>query len=71
MYFSISNQIALRWRIEKEVISGKGQFICGNKICNEKEGLRSWEVNFAYIEQGQKKNALIKLSKLTSCHAET
>lgn len=56
-------QIALRWRIEKEVISGKGQFICGNKICNEKNDLRSWEVNFAYVEQGIKRNALIKLSK--------
>lgn len=56
-------QIALRWRIEKEVIEGKGQFICGNKKCTEKEGLKSWEVNFAYEEQGERKNTLIKLSK--------
>jgi protein FRA10AC1 len=40
-----------------------GQFSCGNRKCNEKNGLRSWEVNFAYIEDGEKKNALIKLSK--------
>lgn len=40
-----------------------GQFICGNKKCSECEGLRSWEVNFAYLEDGQKKNALVKLSK--------
>lgn len=55
-------QIALRWRIEKEVISGKGQFSCGNKVCTSETGLRSWEVNFAYVEHGEKKNALVKLS---------
>lgn len=59
-----SNQIALRWRIEREVVTGKGQFICGNKKCDERAGLRSWEVNFAYLEHGEKKNALIKLSRL-------
>jgi protein FRA10AC1 len=62
------NKIALRWRIEAEVISGKGQFECGAKRCSEKDGLRSWEVNFGYVEQGQKKNALVKLRKfLTFC----
>ena len=49
--------------MEKEVIVGKGQFICGNKKCEETEGLKSWEVNFGYVEHGQKKNALVKLSK--------
>ncbi|EOX96681.1 Uncharacterized protein TCM_005877 isoform 2 [Theobroma cacao] len=38
-----SGKIGLRWRTEKEVISGKGQFICGNKHCNEKEDLASYE----------------------------
>lgn len=42
-----------------------GQFFCGNKRCDEKEGLRSWEVNFGYIEHGEKRNALVKLSKLS------
>ena len=41
-----------------------GQFVCGSKKCPEKEELRSWEVNFAYVEQGEKKNALVKLRKL-------
>ncbi len=45
------------------MVEGKGQFSCGNKRCDEKEGLRSWEVNFAYMEHGEKKNALVKLSK--------
>ena len=41
-----------------------GQFQCGNKRCEKEEGLKSWEVNFAYVEHGEKKNALVKLSKL-------
>lgn len=40
-----------------------GQFQCGNKRCENQEGLKSWEVNFAYVEQGEKRNALVKLSK--------
>jgi hypothetical protein len=39
-----TKQIGMRWRIEKEVIEGKGQFICGEKRCNAAEGLRSFEV---------------------------
>uniref|UniRef100_H0V2T9 FRA10A associated CGG repeat 1 n=1 Tax=Cavia porcellus TaxID=10141 RepID=H0V2T9_CAVPO len=57
------NKFGFRWRIEKEVISGKGQFFCGNKCCDTKEGLKSWEVNFGYIEHGEKRNALVKLRK--------
>lgn len=51
----------MRWRIEKEVVIGKGQFICGSRACEERDTLRSWEVNFAYLEHGAKKNALVKL----------
>lgn len=61
------NKVALRWRIEKEVIIGKGQFECGNKKCKNKEQLKSWEVNFGYIEHGQKKNALVKLRLCPEC----
>uniref|UniRef100_A0A8B9C2Y5 FRA10A associated CGG repeat 1 n=1 Tax=Anser brachyrhynchus TaxID=132585 RepID=A0A8B9C2Y5_9AVES len=57
------NKFGFRWRHEKEVISGKGQFSCGNKHCDEEEGLKSWEVNFGYVEHGEKRNALVKLSK--------
>ncbi|XP_013113804.2 protein FRA10AC1 homolog [Stomoxys calcitrans] len=55
------NKIALRWRTEAEVVAGIGQFQCGSRKCLEKENLRSWEVNFAYKEQNEHKNALIKL----------
>nr|CAB3492112.1 unnamed protein product [Digitaria exilis] len=54
-------KIGLRWRTEKEVISGKGQFICGNRHCDEKHGLGSYEVNFSYVEAGKQKQALVKL----------
>ncbi|XP_072749380.1 protein FRA10AC1 homolog [Anoplolepis gracilipes] len=61
------NKVALRWRTEKEVIAGKGQFECGSKTCNEKENLRSWELNFGYVEHGEKKNALVKLRLCPEC----
>ena len=56
------NRVGLRWRIEKEVVSGKGQFSCGESHCNDSDNLRTWEVNFAYAEHGEKKNALVKIS---------
>ncbi|GMI75765.1 hypothetical protein like AT4G15030 [Hibiscus trionum] len=62
-----SGKIGLRWRTEKEVISGKGQFICGNKHCNEKDGLASYEVNFSYFEAGENKQALVKLVTCERC----
>eukprot|EP00698_Gefionella_okellyi_P002267 TRINITY_DN12076_c0_g1_i1.p1 TRINITY_DN12076_c0_g1~~TRINITY_DN12076_c0_g1_i1.p1 ORF type:complete len:298 (-),score=55.91 TRINITY_DN12076_c0_g1_i1:99-992(-) len=60
-------QMGLRWRTEKEVVVGKGQFICGNKDCSETQGLQSFEVNFAYKEAGERKNALVKLRVCPMC----
>ncbi|XP_022756788.1 protein FRA10AC1 [Durio zibethinus] len=62
-----SGKIGLRWRTEKEVISGKGQFICGNKHCNKKDDLASYEVNFSYFEAGENKQALVKLVVCEKC----
>ncbi|XP_053720734.1 protein FRA10AC1 [Synchiropus splendidus] len=61
------NKFGFRWRSEKEVVSGKGQFQCGNKHCAKEEGLKSWEVNFGYVEQGEKRNALVKLRLCPEC----
>nr|CAG4644416.1 EOG090X0H59 [Lepidurus arcticus] len=61
------NKVAMRWRIEKEVVEGKGQFLCGDRQCAEREDLRTWEVNFGYVERGEKKNALIKLRLCPDC----
>ncbi|XP_031487464.1 uncharacterized protein LOC116255695 isoform X2 [Nymphaea colorata] len=60
-------KIGLRWRTENEVISGKGQFICGNRKCNERDGLASYEVNFSYVEAGENKQALVKLVACERC----
>ncbi|XP_072990394.1 uncharacterized protein [Typha latifolia] len=60
-------KIGLRWRTEKEVVSGKGQFVCGNKKCDEKDGLGSYEVNFSYVEAGEQKQALVKLVACKRC----
>ncbi|RIA95414.1 folate-sensitive fragile site protein Fra10Ac1-domain-containing protein [Glomus cerebriforme] len=60
-------RIALRWRIEKEVITGKGQFICASTRCSNTSELKSWEVNFAYMEDGEKKNALVKIKLCPKC----
>ncbi|KAJ4829990.1 hypothetical protein Tsubulata_024738 [Turnera subulata] len=62
-----SGKIGLRWRTEKEVISGKGQYICGNKHCTEQDGLASYEVNFSYFEAGENKQALVKLVTCSRC----
>ena len=37
--------MGMRWRTEREVVAGKGQFICGAKGCSERRGLASFEVN--------------------------
>ncbi|KAM5552346.1 protein FRA10AC1 [Rosa sericea] len=62
-----SGKIGLRWRTEKEVVSGKGQFICGSKHCDLKDGLSSYEVNFSYYEAGENKQALVKLVTCERC----
>lgn len=60
-------KIALRWRTEKEVIVGKGQFICASTRCDESKKLQSWEVNFGYMEDGEKKNELVKVRLCPKC----
>ena len=61
------NKIALRWRTEKEVVSGKGQFVCGNLSCVSNQDLKAWEVPFAYKESNEKKIALVKLKLCKEC----
>lgn len=57
------NKVGLRWRTEKEVVDGKGQFICGHLACSKSEDLHSYEVNFAYVEEDMRKNELVKVNK--------
>ncbi|XP_017782623.1 PREDICTED: protein FRA10AC1 [Nicrophorus vespilloides] len=61
------NKIALRWRTQQEVVVGRGQFSCGNKKCEERDDLKTWEVNFGYVEDSVKKNALVKIRLCEPC----
>ncbi len=36
--------MGLRWRTQKEVVAGKGQFVCGARGCDVRDGLASFEV---------------------------
>eukprot|EP00740_Mantoniella_antarctica_P002624 CAMPEP_0181358292 /NCGR_PEP_ID=MMETSP1106-20121128/5433_1 /TAXON_ID=81844 /ORGANISM="Mantoniella antarctica, Strain SL-175" /LENGTH=288 /DNA_ID=CAMNT_0023471245 /DNA_START=262 /DNA_END=1128 /DNA_ORIENTATION=+ len=60
-------KIGMRWRVEKEVVVGKGQFSCGNKRCDARNDLGSYEVHFGYQEAGEKKEALVKLRACEGC----
>ncbi len=60
-------KVAMRWRTENELKVGKGQFVCGGRKCEERELLRTWEVNFAYVEEMEKKNALVKVRLCPEC----
>ncbi|ODM91723.1 Endonuclease G, mitochondrial [Orchesella cincta] len=60
-------QGAMRWRTENELVEGKGQFACAARKCENTERLRTWEVNFAYMEESVKKNALVKLRLCPDC----
>ncbi|EFX71494.1 hypothetical protein DAPPUDRAFT_201676 [Daphnia pulex] len=61
------NKVGIRWRVEKEVVTGKGQFSCGEQNCPEKDYLRTWEINFAYVEHGVRKNSLVKIRLCNEC----
>jgi protein FRA10AC1 len=64
-------KVGFRWRIEREVFSGKGQFICANKTCENTEKLVSYEVNFSYFEHDVSKNALVKCRLCPDCSVKT
>ncbi|KAM9980479.1 hypothetical protein ACTFIZ_007847 [Dictyostelium cf. discoideum] len=69
-----SGEIGLRWRIESEVIIGRGQFTCANKKCessatnnNKMDDLKSFEVPFSYNELNENKVALVKVVLCPLC----
>ena len=63
----------MRWRTEKEVVDGKGQFSCGEVNCTStnlqfKRDLCSYEVPFSYVSRDGKKNTtLVKVRLCGSC----
>ena len=54
------DRIGLRWCNEDDILKGKGLYTCGNANCNIKNDLNPYEVNMAYVEEGENKNALVK-----------
>lgn len=56
-----TGQIGCRWRTDKEVIKNKGERLCAALKCS-KESTNVYEMNFGYVEDGVKKNALVKVS---------
>ena len=60
-------KIGLRWRMEKEVICGKGQFTCGTTNCNSCKELHSYELPFQYLEDGKRKSELVKVRVCKQC----
>ena len=65
-----AKRVGLRWRTEREVVAGKGQFSCGAKGCDAADGLATFEVPFAYAEAGEDKQALVKLRVCGPCAAK-
>ncbi|CAG9461338.1 unnamed protein product [Pedinophyceae sp. YPF-701] len=62
-----TGQVGMRWRVDAEVMRGKGQIECGAVGCSERAGLATFEVNFAYVEAGEGKQALVKLVVCPEC----
>ncbi|KAH9831577.1 folate-sensitive fragile site protein Fra10Ac1-domain-containing protein [Rhodofomes roseus] len=71
-----SGNFALRWRTESEVISGAGDTTCGNTRCplheqravNElRPSLKTLELPFSYVEDGEGKFALVKVVLCDKC----
>lgn len=60
-------KVGLRWRTEREVITGKGQFECGNLRCKDRDGLHSYELNFTYKERGERRTELVKVRFCARC----
>lgn len=52
---------------ETSDIVSLGQFICGSTRCDDSDDLESWEVNFGYMEHGEKKNELVKVRLCPDC----
>lgn len=62
-----AQKLGLRWRTEKEVLSGAGQLSCGALRCDATAGLATFEVPFSYSESGEAKAALVKLRLCETC----
>ena len=65
--FGVGGRLGLRWRTRREVINGKGQFICGALDCDGVTSLSTYEVPFQYEEAGISTAALVRLRLCGTC----
>lgn len=59
-------RLGLRWRTQEEVLAGKGDQVCAALHCSARR-LKALEVNFAYTETGERKNALVQIHLCGKC----
>ena len=59
--------VGLRFRTEKEVKAGKGEYVCASKNCEKRKHLVRLELNFRYKEHDEMKNALVKVVVCQKC----
>lgn len=57
----------MRWCTRDEILSGKGQLVCGNVACSNKDKLTWLEVHFAYVEENIAKDELVKVRLCPTC----
>lgn len=67
MDLSQTDTVGMRWRLEREVLEGKGETICCAKDCPVRLGLQSFEVPFCYQEGGERKVELVKARLCPAC----
>ena len=63
-------KVGMRWRLEREVIDGKGETVCGATGCNERRTLESYELPFCYEEAGARKVELVKARVCKGCYVK-
>jgi len=63
----LKRRLGVRWRVEEEVVVGKGVSICGEVSCESASNLQSFEVPFSFSEGGKKKLELVKVRVCQEC----
>lgn len=59
--------VGMRWRVEQEVIEGKGEGICGSNSCSSTQELSTYELPFQYSENDEVKCELVKAKVCPGC----
>src|SRR5271169_1104750 len=57
----------MRWRGLDEVKAGKGERVCANVECGRTEGLETMDVVFGYMEEGKRRDVLVKCVLCGKC----